>query len=356
MYEFDASLVWDDLLEIDKRISASFRRVLVPLRWPSPEFPHFHELDEVSVEQFCWWLSEHGPEFRVKATPLADYIIPYGSEVLRCEVPRRAPQGELSVHFKYDDMTEVEPGLEGDFSGRWEPASPAFLEMVQLVKATLRELCFPGEDRMLYSKRLVAQLLATPDPPEWALRYRRRLTKQAAPADKPAARDYESSFAFVREQVGLEGSPRPRVRRRPQYDDGPPGPSLFRTAVADQRFERIELPGLYIGRSEMSDVSFAGAKLYRSTFNWSDFVNVDFSGCDMHDSDLRACHFERCSFAGANLERCDLRGSAFAECTFDGAKVDEALGLQDQRGELALSDAQATSMNWTSEHEEPPGG
>jgi hypothetical protein len=350
MIQLTAMLVHEDLRDIDAQFKRSSHCVLLPFWSPSPEFRTY---DEVPVgpptTKFAWWFPKESPPYRVTHCKQGRYCLASGSEVIICSrVNEIGAPGDF-VMFDLPEHVEIEPG-------RWEPSSSAFRKRILDLEDALRKLCFNGKDRMLYSNRLAANLLATPEPPEWALRYRRRLEVKAGPPEKSIPHDYDRSFALLRERAGLAGNPRPRVRRRPQCDEDPPGPSLYRTAVSDQRLERITLPGLYIGRSNVTDTTVAGAVLHHSTFNWSDFRNVDFSRCDLRDSDVRACRFESCSFTRANLSQCDLRGSAFLGCDFAGTKLNKALLLESQRKELPLSPEQEASVRWTEEHEEPAGG
>jgi len=193
--------------------------------------------------------------------------------------------------------------------------------------------------------------------PAWVDDLQRAMPRPKPPPAEPAGKlSYAASFDFAQAQIGLDGEPRPRVRRRPRYDDEPLGPSIFRTEVVEQSLPKLTLPGLYIGRSRLANVSLAGSDLHLSTFNWSDFADCDFSECDLSRCDLRGCNVERCTFVGADLRRSDLRVSGFANCDFSKAQLDSAILNLDQRLELSLTDEQASIVAWTDKPEEPEGG
>lgn len=352
MQQLGVHLFQDELTTLDQRLTIGASRVFVPFRWPRADFPRFERLCDIPVEKFAWWFPHESPPFRTHFTPLGDFCLDHGAEVLEVSLPTNKEDPCPYAHFEWDDMTEVEPD-------HWEPASAAFMGHIRALMETLRELCVYHE-QVYTSRKLLAKLLEEPDPPKWMLKYRKRPAAKAVGGAEEAGRvrqkTYAQSLEELQDAIGLDGHPKTRVSRRPRYDDEKAGPSLFRTSVAEQQFLKLTLPGLYIGRSEVSVVSFAGSKLYRSTFNWNDFIHCDFSACDLHDSDLRACEFKECSFKGANLSQCDLRCSGFESCDFVGAKLDAAALHYDQRGEIDLSEEQFAVIAWTADLEVPEGG
>jgi hypothetical protein len=183
----------------------------------------------------------------------------------------------------------------------------------------------------------------------------------------PTVLPYAESFAILKNRVEITGDPHPTVNRPPKHDDERPGPSIFRTVVEEVDLTNLTLPGLYVGRSELRDVTFQGSDLHMSTFNWSDLTQCRFMAADLTDADLRACRFVRCAFSSANLSRADLRGSTFADCVFDGAvfegtKLYRRPGLagffragSDQRS-LPLTHEQSDAAEWLKDSPEPGGG
>lgn len=173
----------------------------------------------------------------------------------------------------------------------------------------------------------------------------------------PVRDPYDTSFArFIRIARG-DGQAKPEVTVRPRHDEAVRGPSLFRTMLESCALERLTLPGLFIGRSEVTGVSFSGSDVHLSTLCWSNFEDCSFDGCDLTDSDLRASYFVRCSFAGADLTRCDLRHSTFRDCDFSNASLDGAFATTKQRVALALTDAQVAVVAWQdAPGPEPLGG
>lgn len=169
-------------------------------------------------------------------------------------------------------------------------------------------------------------------------------------------KSYEESFTTLAEAVEIVGEPKPEVARPPRNDDQDFGPSIFRALVENVDLSDLTLPGLYVGRSELRRVFFAGSDLHLSTFNWNDLVDCSFYLCDLRGSDLRACTFERCSFTRADLSRADLRNAAFGGCDFTGANLDGAVLQPSQRETLHLSAEQAAAAVWSDEGSEPSGG
>jgi BTB/POZ domain-containing protein KCTD9 len=174
-------------------------------------------------------------------------------------------------------------------------------------------------------------------------------------------RPYAESFALLQERLELIGEPRPEVSRPPRHDDEEPGPSIFRYVAEDEDFMALTLPGFFVGRSSLVNVSFTGSDLRLSTFNWSDFTACDFSGCNLAGSDLRTCRFNDCSFENADLTSADLRRSAFRSCNFTGSrmagtKIVRASWLSRLVGRgLGLTREQRAEVTWSKPGVEPEG-
>lgn len=166
---------------------------------------------------------------------------------------------------------------------------------------------------------------------------------------------YEQSLHELGESAEVLGEMRERVEQRPRFDDADPGPSLLRAHLENVDFLDLTLPGLYVGRSELRDVSFAGSDLHLSTVNWTDLTRCDLAGCDLAGSDLRGNTFEECSFGSADLSGADLRCSAFQDCDFAGARMEGAILTRDQATTLSLSEGQRAAVAWTDEAGLPEG-
>jgi hypothetical protein len=178
---------------------------------------------------------------------------------------------------------------------------------------------------------------------------------------------YESSFAILKDRVEIIGDEQPVVDHPPRHDDDNPGPSIFRLMLQDVSLADLTIPGLYVGRSELTRVSFNGTDLHFSTINWSDIVNCDFRGSILSRSDLRACQFVGCLFQSADLTGADLRLSSFQDCSFDNAIMSETMLYRPRKlfglfksdpgqDSLSLSASQRSQIKWCCAAPEPGGG
>ena len=184
---------------------------------------------------------------------------------------------------------------------------------------------------------------------------------------------YGDSIRILNDRVGILGDALPTVERVPRHDDEVLGPSIFRTRVEDVSLEGLTLSGLYVGRSLLSRISFAGSELRLAAFNWSRVADCDFHGADLKGADLRACDFVRCSFRQTTLAGADLRRSIFTQCQFEEANLEGALlyrppallrwvprvvivprfGLQ---ADPRLTPAQRAQVRWCRDAPVPGGG
>ena len=177
---------------------------------------------------------------------------------------------------------------------------------------------------------------------------------------------YSDSIALLKERVEIIGDALPEVVRVPRPDDDPFGPSLFRMGLEGAELAGLCLRGLYVSRSELKRVSFAGSDLQLAAFNWSDLIDCDFSGVDLRQADMRSSAFSRCRFDRAALDGADLRGTRFDSCSFAGATLAQAklqrggalawLGIGRAQEALPLSDEQRATILWLSDAPEAPGG
>jgi uncharacterized protein YjbI with pentapeptide repeats len=167
----------------------------------------------------------------------------------------------------------------------------------------------------------------------------------------------QASFDEAKEALGLFGEARFEVQKRPRHDDEEPGPSIFRSRVEGARLARLTLAGLFVGRSELLDVSLTDCDLHLSNLCWNDFKSCSFDSSSLADSDLRRSYFENCSFRETDLARADLRGSTFKNCDFRGANLTGAIATGDFKSTSELTPEQASSMLWNEgPGEEPDGG
>lgn len=177
---------------------------------------------------------------------------------------------------------------------------------------------------------------------------------------------YRDSVALLKERVEISGDALPEVVRVPRPDDDPVGPSLFRMRLDGAELTGLCLRGLYVSRSELKRVSFAGSELQLAAFNWSDLIECDFSGVDLRQADLRSSVFSRCRFDGATLDGADMRGTRFDSCSFTGATLAQAklqrggtlawLGVGRAQEALPLSPEQRATILWVRDAPEAPGG
>lgn len=286
---------------------------------------------------------------RSKSAPESQFVRTGQQAVIKLTVNQHLDSGDSFFCFEIGDAV-----LQSD--GSWAPMPDRLTRAFAHLKSEIKRRCrYVASERWYVTPAALERLRSLENPPDW-VKNLPAVTRRQAAKRSTAMLSYDESFDTLKKAAGLEGQPRPDVSRRPAYDDEPPGPSFFRTSVADQRFGNIKLPGLYIGRSELANGVFAGSDLHLAAWNWSEFKECDFSRCDLHDSDLRACEFENCNFSNADLRKCDLRGSRFVECDFTGARLDQALVLEEQRSELRLTPEQQAAVTWTDAYEEPPGG
>ena len=139
----------------------------------------------------------------------------------------------------------------------------------------------------------------------------------------------------------------PLLDRMPRYDDEVIGLNFFKTVLEDDtRFSGLTIPRTFIGRSEVSAVSFRNSDLSESCFCWNDFIDVSFCEADLSASDLRSSIFTNVDFTSARLTGADLRHSSFEDCSFEGADVSNAKLTRSQRGSLKLTREQSSAVDW----------
>jgi len=286
----------------------------------------------------------------VKQSEVDDYFISYVDGV-HVAKGNDDWSGNIRGRIEVDDY-----GIGAD--GSTAQISPSTVARFEAMRKWIKQRStYVPEDGRYVTNGALQRLLVSGKVPEWAAAAKQRLDKKRPPKKTLGPRvPYQASFQRARDRAGLEGDPKPKVRALPRYHEETLGPSWFRTAVGNHDLQNLTLPGLYIGRSDVREVSFAGSDLHLSAFNWSDFEDCDFSRCDLSRSDLRACNFRNCRFTAADLSRADLRNSGFEDCDFVGARLDDAILMNDQKDAIALPDVQASGIKWTDEYEEPEGG
>jgi uncharacterized protein YjbI with pentapeptide repeats len=177
---------------------------------------------------------------------------------------------------------------------------------------------------------------------------------------------YADSVTVLRERVDIIGTALPEVTRVPRPDDDPCGPSIFRMGLEDADLSGLCLPGLYVSRSQLERVRFAGTELRLAAFNWDDILDCDFTGADLRQAELRCSRFVRCRFDEALLQDADLRGSEFQVCSFAGSRFERTvmqrggplswLGIGRRQEALPLSTQQRAGVRWSYDAPEAPGG
>jgi BTB/POZ domain-containing protein KCTD9 len=174
----------------------------------------------------------------------------------------------------------------------------------------------------------------------------------------PLRLDYAATCRKLHDAGWPDFDPAPPLPdRMPRYDDPEPlGVQFFRELVS-ANLSGLTLPRTFIGRCEVSGVSFRDTDLSESALCWNDFIDVDFATAVLQASDLRASSYERVSFVGADLCLTDLRRSDFIDCTFGNALMKGARLTRKQGETLPLSDAQRAEIAWQDEDgDEPDGG
>ena len=95
----------------------------------------------------------------------------------------------------------------------------------------------------------------------WASRPPRADYPTGMSGSAPSMRkSYQESFAALTEAAEIVGEPRPVVTRPPRADDLEFGPSIFRVLVEGADLSDLTLPGLYVARSELRRLFFAGSR------------------------------------------------------------------------------------------------
>jgi hypothetical protein len=333
---------------------------ILPLYSDRLPFPQFEHLTEIPAEfgegksfsrysGTCYlWNRSGSPPPRIGRTKDGrDYML-LSSESEVIELRRYGTAELTTVTFR----VSLEVTLPDGSARAW---SQEALDVWQAVVAWIKARCkyIPGE-RMYASTAAVAVLVQRADPAEWVIKLAGKLGLPIPPQPpKRERKSYSASFQEVYKALGLSGKPCPDVKRRPTYRDQDLGPSFFRENILADQFHDLTLPGLYIGRCEVAEMSFVGSDLRLSTFNWNDFHECDFTECDLSRSDLRGCKFVDCKFVKTDLHGTDLRYSDHENCDFTGAKVRGAILHVSQRGEIALSEEQLSDVTWTEDPGDP---
>ena len=170
-------------------------------------------------------------------------------------------------------------------------------------------------------------------------------------------RSYEDSRRVLESLLAIDAGEKPVAPPPLSPADGAPGVHLFGAMLAKAKLEHLTLPGTFISRSEIRDLSFRDTDLTECTAHWNDFIHVNFSGADLSRSDLRGCVFERVRFVGAALAGVDFRYCGFKKCDFTGAEVTDMKLTAKLGAALKLSREQQSVIDWQADDgEEPAGG
>jgi uncharacterized protein YjbI with pentapeptide repeats len=171
---------------------------------------------------------------------------------------------------------------------------------------------------------------------------------------------YEDSIRRLRELgfLGQEEQP-PLPDHVPQPEDEDKlGLGFYKTFIGDGAdLSNLSIPRTFFGRSEISNASFRNTDLTESNLRWNDFIDVDFTEATLVRADLRSSIYTRVRFARTDLRGADMRRADFEKCVFDDAVMDGAILTRRQGAQLALSNAQETTVDWRNEDgPEPSGG
>jgi BTB/POZ domain-containing protein KCTD9 len=195
------------------------------------------------------------------------------------------------------------------------------------------------------------------------------LPNESAPSGPVNPKGRRRSLAETWKHLEANGKRMPRDGKRkplvppqiPNHDDDKLGFSFFRTSVEEDDFSDCTLPRTFVGRSELTDVSFRNTDLSESRMCWNEFNGCNFSKADLSGCDMRASKFVRCKFDGADLRGVDLRRSSFEDSSFKGANLKGAIMDNDSAADWGadkhLSKAQVASIVWHDDPgKEPEGG
>jgi len=168
-----AILYFDEVLEFDRRISRSVEVVKLAFRWPEPVLPILKSIERSEALSFAWYCVRSSTPVRTELTPLGDYTYCFGAPVLECRWANRSRRPVGYVQFRYNLLHELKPPAgEGD-DGVWGPASPEFMRMIDVFKATFNELCYRLDRNTYVSKAYAARCFEEGDPPELILPLRK---------------------------------------------------------------------------------------------------------------------------------------------------------------------------------------
>jgi hypothetical protein len=365
MRDFEAQWVVMLAEEVDQMLDSlrTHGDYCVLLEWatevPPREYMYFQEVppeqtSETSFEGRCmFWDRATSPPLEIlppEGDRMKYHLLADNSEVIylryRVELPSDVLRGRLEVN----DWVQQRDGTYGHRSAEsWQAW--------QTVKKWLRKrtsLREPILDASVTADAL-SRLRQMPNPPDWASTPIQEpvKSKPVMASSRTKRKSYKASLDEAKAMLGLEGSPKRGVWRQPEYGDQKPGPSWFRTEIEERQLHNLTLPGLYIGHSRLTEVSFQGSDLHLSTFNWNDFQRCDFSGCDLSHSDLRGCKFEACKFGGADLSQADLRNSSYNKCDFGQANLKGAILHYSQKRRISLSVEQLAAVAWTDDMGNP---
>jgi uncharacterized protein YjbI with pentapeptide repeats len=129
------------------------------------------------------------------------------------------------------------------------------------------------------------------------------------------------------------------------------GFKFFRLQRSNKDMSNLYLPGIYIGRCELTSIRFRNADFTNSIFCWDYFIDCDFSDSNFSYADLRASIFENCCFDRCIMNKADFRHSSFYNCSFKEADVFGAISLKDEVYlKKTLSNEQLANMVWVDDY------
>jgi hypothetical protein len=111
------------------------------------------------------------------------------------------------------------------------------------------------------------------------------------------------------------------VGGEPPYEHVQPEPVLV---LAGVDLRDAALPGVELGRSELTGALLTGADLNATTLQASRLAGADLGDADLRGADLRLTDLRDSNLRGTDLRATDLRGALLSGARFDGAIYNEA--------------------------------
>ncbi len=128
--------------------------------------------------------------------------------------------------------------------------------------------------------------------------------------------------------------------KEPPDEHVQPEPALV---LADVDLRNAALPGVELGRSELTNALLTEANLNGAALQASRLTGADLRGADLRRADLRLADLSAGDLRGTDLRATDLRGTLLSDARFDGAIYNEATNWPEEPppGSIHVKEARA---------------